>query len=343
MRNPLNLGFEMHLLSAQFKLKISSPCLLAWPEHQNPVVEVSHGEFQVVATLYSLSGRSKVGDDANWTTELEELEIVVSHVEVDTPPPVVVTDDGMHDLTFRAEYLRAKLPGFQNAAHEIANRILLFFRFSLFTPLVRPIAAWSQSLQNPKWFDADGVEVRGGSIFMVLAVPGGRGELGAKKLSPADLPALKSFVSSTKEIPLTLELLSDAQSAWFEGNLRRCILELAICTEVMVKRIYFAKASPSGAAFDYLEDKAKVSVRVLELMDAVAKEAFSISYKDEKPAHFQNIDHLFRCRNKIAHRGELSFRDDSGKVIDVGAPIVEAWWLAVADLKLWLESLGSGL
>lgn len=110
----------------------------------------------------------------------------------------------------------------------------------------------------------------------------------------------------------------------------------------MVKRTFFAKASPAGSAFDYLEDKSKVSATVLQLLDAVAKEAFSISYKELKPIDYQSIDFLFRCRNKIAHRGELSFKDDGNKVIYVEASLVERWWLAVADLKPWLESLGSG-
>lgn len=128
-----------------------------------------------------------------------ELDVVVSHIEEDSPPEVKVTADGTRDYALQAAYLRAKLPGFQNEAHETANRILLFFRFFLFTPLVRPIEAWSHSLQNPKWFAPDGIELKGGTIFMLPPVPGLRGELGAKKLSPAELPTLESFVTS----PLT--------------------------------------------------------------------------------------------------------------------------------------------
>lgn len=332
----------MPTLSAKFKLQIPSPCLLMWPENQSPVIAASLGEFQVVATLLSDDSQSSKGkDDIYWTTRLAELEIVVSRLETDAPPDVVITKDNKRDLTNQGEYLFRKLPDFQNAALEIGNRILRFFRFSLFTPQVRPIAAWDQSLHNPKWFDSYGIELRGGYLVgMSQPVPGRHGELGAKKLSPADASALQSFVNSPVTPSLPLDLLSDAQSAWFEGNLRRCVLELAICTEVMVKRTYFAKSSPAGAAFDYLEDKAKVSVRVLELLDAVAKEAFLTSYKDQKPENFQNIDFIFRCRNKIAHRGELSFRDNGGNLIEVDAPIVEAWWQAVADLRLWLESLG---
>ena len=317
----------MPTLSARFQLKITSPCLLSWPENENPIVKVCCDEFEVVATLlWAGHGRVKLACDTNWTTELDELDIVVSHFEHDSPPAVVVRADGERDLTFRGDYLRAKLPGFQNAAHETANRILRFFRFSLFTPLVRPIEAWTHSLDNPIWIGADGLELRSGTHFYRRSrTPGLDGELGAKKLSPAELPKLLSFVRSPTEATLALELLSDAQSAWFEGNLRRCILELAICTEVMVKRTYFAKASPAGSAFDYLEDKGKISVRVLELLDPIAREAFSTSYKDQVPANYQNIDYLFRCRNKVAHRGELSFRNDAGESIEVR--------LLVADLR----------
>jgi hypothetical protein len=118
------------------------------------------------------------------------------------------------------------------------------------------------------------------------------------------------------------------------------VLELAICAELMVKRAFFAKSSPAGIAFDYLEDKARVSVRVLELLDAVAEEAFSRSYRREEAARFRSIDELFRCRNKIAHRGELVFREDSGALIQVDGSKVESWWFAVAHLKSWLEFAG---
>ena len=66
---------------------------------------------------------------------------------------------------------------------------------------------------------------------------------------------------------------------------------------------------------------------------------FARSFKKEEPCNFQRIDYLFRCRNKIAHRGELSFREDSGKTVVVDAPLVESWWQAVVILRVWLQSL----
>jgi len=329
----------MTTLSARFTIDIPSPCLLAWPEDQTPEIVATLDKFSVVAKLLSEKGRrSKQRDDVYWTTSLSQLEIEISRRENEALPDVIVKPDGMRDMTGLDEYLRLRLPEYQKAALEIANRILHFFQYSLYTPLVRPIAEWNQSLHNPTWFDKSGRELCGGTRTIVgQPIPGRRGELGARKLTPVELPELQSFIAAPTEPPLAVTLLSDAQTAWFEGSLRRSVLELAICTEVLVKRRFFSKTSPAGAAFDYLEDKAKVSVKVLELLDAVAEEAFGFSYKKQEPAHYREIDHLFRCRNKIAHRGELSFRDDTGKATNVDAPIVETWWHAVENLRQWLN------
>ena len=332
---------QVPTLSAKFSLKVSSLCLLAWPDGQTPDVVATLGDFHVAAKLLSADGwRSKSNDDVYWTTGLSELEIEVSRNESEAPHDVIVTPDEKVDLTIQGDYLESRLPEYQAAALEIANRILRFFQYSLFTPLVRQIPTWDQSLQNPIWFDANRQQLRGGTrTFMVQPVPVLKGELGTRKLTPAELPELELFLSAPTEPSLAVTLLSDAQSAWFEGSLRRSVLELAICTEVLVKRRFFAESSPAGAAFDYLEDKAKVSVRVLELLDSVAEEAFAFSYKKQEPVYYQQIDHLFRCRNKIAHRGELAFRDDSGKTVGVDAPLVKTWWLAVENLRQWLQSL----
>lgn len=153
------------------------------------------------------------------------------------------------------------------------------------------------------------------------------------------MPELLSFLAEPEQPSLSETLLSDAQSAWFEGNPRRSVLELAICTEVIVKRKFFAESSPAGAAFDYLEDKAKISVRILELLDKIALEAFSRSYRNDSPDDYRAIDHLFRCRNKIAHRGELAFRDDTGTLIQVDKALVATWWSSVINLREWLAVL----
>jgi hypothetical protein len=331
----------MPTLAAKFTLDVSAPCLIEWPDGPPPEVPISIDSFDIaIRLLPAKHWRMKGKDDPNWTTSMYAIEVLISRNEPDTPPEVIVRPDGTQDLSVRSQYLRGRLPEYSAKALEVSNRVLSFFQYSLHTPLVRPIQEWEQALHNPTWYDASGSELRPGTPTVVAQpVPGIRGELRVQKLTPNEAPALVQYLTAPQQPSLAETLLSDAQTAWFEGNLRRAVLELAICTEVMVKRRFFAKASPAGAAFDYLEDKARVSVRVLELLDAVADEAFSRSYRKEAAANFRCIDYLFRCRNKIAHRGELLFRDDIGATVQVEAPMVESWWFAVADLKVWLEAL----
>jgi len=314
---------------------------MVMPDGESPCISAAVGDMDVIAKLLSAEyWRFKGKDDQNWTEGVGGIEVTVSRNESDKPPDIVIAPDGIRDLTVQSEYLRNRLPEYQAAALEVANRVLRYFRFELLTPGVRWISSWEQSLYTPTWYDAAGKALTGGTwIYVAQPVPGLHGELGAKKLSRNELPDLQAFVTNPTEPSLVTSLLSDAQTAWFEGSLRRAALELAICTEVLVKRHFFAKATPAGAAFDYLEDKARVSVRVIELIDAVAEMAFGESYRKSNPYNYLLIDHLLRCRNKIAHRGELSFRDDAGNIVIADAPMVESWWHAVFHLKQWLESL----
>ena len=230
----------MPKLSARFTINIPSPCLLAWPDDHTPEIVATLGSFCVVAKLFSAEDwRSKHKDDVCWTTGLSQLEIEVSRLENDAPPDVVVTHEGMRDLTMQGEYLRSKLPAYQEAVLEIANRILQFFQYSLRTPLVRPIPNWDHSLHNPIWLDDSEKELRGGTYTVKgRPVPGLNGKLGVKKLTPAEFPELQSFVAAPTEPQLADTLLSDAQGAWFEGSLRRSVLELAICTDGMDSPVF---------------------------------------------------------------------------------------------------------
>lgn len=329
----------MPKLYAKFNLGISAPCLLLLPESaENPSFNAKFNDFEVKVTM--LVGKvSKRKDDTDWTNVLGEIELTISREEPDNPPDIIVSSDGQKDLVPQSQYLSKKLPLYNEAALNITNRILCYFQYEMFTPLVRPFPRWDYNLNNPSWFNENHEILKGGNLIIFPPIPGLDGQLGSQKLIPNELPSLQKFIEAPTEPSLAYSLLSDAQSAWFEDNLRRSVLELAICAEVMVKRKFFAKSSPAGAAFDYLEDRSKVSVRVLELLDVVAKEAFSRSYKDEEPDIFKNIDHLFRCRNKIAHRGELIFRNDSGQTILADKAIVEVWWNSILSLKKWLDSI----
>ena len=330
--------WRMHTLTARFDLQAPASLLLEVPDNDVPEVAVQRDKFAVVVRLRPDRGWSfKRTADQNTTRRIELLEVVVSRAE-DEAVPAVVESGGIRDLTVRDAYLRHRSSAYQDAALAVANDVLDYFRYELRTPAIRPIERWLPELRNPTWFNELGEELRTGGTAVSQPVPGLHGQLGARRLTTACVSDLKSFLQAPHGPTLAESLLSDAQTAWFEGSLRRTVLELAICSEVIVKRAFFSHTSPAGAAFDYLEDKAKISVRVLELLDGVAKEAFGHSFRNDDAASYRHIDYLFRCRNKIAHRGELTFRDDTGVVQSADAATVEAWWHAVDSLGIWLKT-----
>lgn len=332
----------MPQLFAKFSLEVPASCLLEIADKQKSIQlpAISVGEFSVTVSLVPATGWGLLPAGSNlWTRGLDLIEVVVSRDEADSPPAVIHRADGTCDLTEQQEYLYGKHAEYRYCALEAANRVLRYFRDQLFTPGIRLYGSWTHALNNPVWTDCLGAELCGMGMSTLQYVSGQRGEMGVGKLSLSGMPALHSFIQSPIDPSLEQTLLSDAQTAWFEGNIRRAVLELAICAEVVVKRRFFAASSPAGAAFDYLEDKAKVSVRVLDLIDTIALAAFSQSYKQISRANYDCIDFLFRCRNKVAHRGELSYRDDSGNNVSVDKKTVEAWWHAVAHLRDWMQSL----
>ena len=330
----------MPLLTARFELPIHAACLLQLPDGTVADIQTTHNGFAAtVKLLPSKSWRQKGKDDTNWTTSVSAIEVTLTRDDPDDVPEVIQGSDGMRDFRQQGEFLLSRLDDYKSVAREIANKVLDFFRYCLLTPLVSKIVRWDQALATPVWYNARGENLGPSRVVVAQPVPGIRGELGVQKLTKDKIPDLAQYLNASDEPSLELALLSDAQTAWFEDSLRRTVLELAICTEVMVKRCFFAASSPAGAAFDYLEDRSKVSVRVLDLLGPIADEAFSRSYRTEFPDHFRQIDLLFRCRNKIAHRGELTYRDDSGQTHLATSTEIAEWWESVAHLRTWLGSL----
>lgn len=330
---------DMQNLTATFIVRVDAPCLVTWPEEPPPRFTSTIDGFSVVAALHFIEGqRSRKAGEVDWTFKIASIEIAVSRSESDFPSTPIV--DGQRDLTFQQSYLSPKASEYGAVARKVAERFLNFFKFDLMVPLVHVSALRADDFNNAEWVDAKGQSIAGPITFTIQPIPGASGRLGAKRLTADRIADLASHIEGSPiEASLVKSLMSDAQAAWYEGNLRRAVLELAIAAEISVKRRYFQEHSPAGAAFDSLEDNGRLSVRVLELISKVAADVFGHSYKAEYAAKYTDIDQLFRCRNKIAHRGDLSYRDDGGQLQAVDANTVEKWWGAVVHLTNWLKSL----
>ena len=194
------------------------------------------------------------------------------------------------------------------------------------------------SLNNPEWTDCDGVQLGKGTGLVTLEpTPGMYGELGTvlfqKKHDKAFIRALLSPI----EPRLEEEFLYDAQVSIWRGNIRLAVFEMALTVEVIVKRKIFGVDVAVGSAFEHLEDKGKVNVPVVDLLHSTAKAVYGESFKETNPAEHKHLDHLFRARNKVAHRGKAVFRDDKGVLHEVDDAMLPLWWDTVTTLQSWLR------
>ena len=224
-------------------------------------------------------------------------------------------------------------------AIKVANRVIRFFRYVMNTPQLREFANQNAEFQNPVWTDENGKELN--RYMKELSVrflrPPGTELLGEMDFTKNEDAKLESALESNLAIETHKEFLSDAQNSILDTKWRRAILEMAIACEVAVKEAFFAKASAAGAAYEYLEDKRRVNVRVIELIDGAAKLAFGHSFKADDRSTFDQIDYLFRARNKVAHRGEMVYQDNSEVVQQVDRTTLERWWASVAALMKWID------
>jgi hypothetical protein len=328
-------------LTANFRVSLPAYLLVNRPREDMLRFNTRIEGFDVGLELIPGGGwKGKEAGEQHFSFGISAVLISVARVEEEKPPSVQPTPDGTRDYTVQSKYFRERLPAYQEVAVKALNRVILYFKYKLHNPLLHEFRVRDQWFQNPKWTDESGREAgKGPGITMVTAIPGlSPWRFGAKKLTRSKDSELQRAFDEPIIPELHEELLSDAQSAVFQGNLRRAILEMAIACEVSVKQAFFSKSTAAGGAFEYLEDRGRINVRIPELIDGAALQAFGESFKEVSEIDYRNIDFLFRCRNKIAHRGEIRYRDDAGNTHDVDLSLLESWWESVERLTSWLNS-----
>jgi hypothetical protein len=268
---------------------------------------------------------------------VDVLKVGVGGLVSETPPPASVTQQGGRDWSVQAEYFdRADSPVRKH--YEVCwasvRRLLTFFKYELRQPNIDFRRAY---IRSAEFCDVDGNHVGSPPLhYSVSGFPGYRAPtLGCVVLGQGRDDDLQHAISEGAQVPLAHEILSDAQAAAFDGNIRRSVLELAIACEVAIKTAYF-HTDISWAAFEYISNR--VQVPLIQFIHGLAKEAFNESFKDIAPSDYANIDHLFRCRNKIAHGGEAYFRDDSGHRHTVDLSLCGSWWDSAHRMLAWLDS-----
>lgn len=318
-------------LVAKFQIPLHVPLLLKRADDDPLLYEVQLDGYDV--SLQLITNRYfavKAPRAKYWAVPYTAVEIYVSKEDVQ-PPPI--------DYEAQIPYFEDRLPLYSAVARRSMNAAIQYFKYRLWQPMLDELPYYIDSLNNPEWTDQDGVEVgRGIGKVTLDRTPGIYGELGTilfqKKHDKAFARALVAPVKPRLED----ELLYDAQVSIWKENSRRAVLEMALAVEVMVKTRFFGGDVVGGVAFEHLEDRGKVNVRVIDLVHSTAKAVFGESFRETNPDQHKELDHLFRARNKVAHRGKAVFRDDGGDIHQVNDAMLRHWWEAVTTLRSWLRS-----
>lgn len=331
----------MERLIAEYQLELDDWLIIKWPERQ-PVCLMTHIDgFDLTVTLVSGYGpgrRGKAERIGTWGYRFIKVE--VSKPEQEEPPLPTQTKEG-RDFSLRRPYFEARKSAYGQVAAIAVKRLLLFFRYRLRQPIPVNVEFERTEFLNPKWKDEAGLEYETSSGHFVLkALPGfGIEGFGERPLSKNSIGRLQQALARTIRPTLAEEFLAEAQVSACEGNYRRAVIDLAISCELAIKA-KFSRGAAATRTLEYIDDQQSGKIRPLAYLEAVAIYAFGKSFNsDPHKADFESIDYLFRCRNKIVHRGKAVYRDSQKNLQKLDRVTLQSWWQSVLALHEWLRKL----
>jgi hypothetical protein len=302
-------------------------------------LDVKLGRFDVAVevTRFDERGHGRVG--GAMAREATGISISVTATESTVPPEAA-------DEAQRRGYVASREQEYRFVAETALAKLIRYFRFKLGNPLIQPYTHGLQSgMLNPIWTDDSGQVIWDRvTTYAGMLTPSLRlyPQCHIRAYEDSDRAELLQALVVEVQPSFREELLAEARDAIALGHLRRGVLELAIACEVGVKHFYFEPATNADSVYSYLEDKGRVNARVLEFLDGIALRTFGRSLRVDQPECYRDIDWLFRCRNKVAHRGIATFRDDAGTEFKADIDRVCQWWVAVAESFRWLETASEG-
>jgi hypothetical protein len=320
----------MERLVAHFTIPLAAPLLVEDREDAVRAFEVAHGTYAVEITWKGEHDTSRwqpkhLRASGLWYYGISRLTIAVSHPETEPYPT---------DADKVVPYLEPRLKAYARAAEAVTNRLIQYFKFTLGNPLVQEITAHQLDVSSPTWTDETGepLRPRWGTSEAKIPVQLTRyfSHFGIKVFTSAQSNALETALQTDSRYELYEELLADARAALLQEHLKRAVLEMAIACEVTTKGVFVKKGK--------LTEDALEKVPVYELLNKESKAAFGTSFFESHKKDWHNIRNLFRCRNHVAHRGILQYKDQYGTLRTADLPTLRNWWDSLTAAIAWIQS-----
>jgi len=320
-----------NLLTAHFKLDLSRfpGYLIGEGEQKSVSVAAEIDGYDVDLRLESNNGIGlKRAQDAHGRFIFNSLIARISHGETGFDMKEPDGNDGR---------LLFCLFSYQEILVAAANRLVRYFKYRLRNPQLRAwrdidFVADEKGYCNPHWEYAGQSLHRSEQthVWRRAVYLKGMGFLndfgfGVEHFTPERHTELQVNLHQPCDVDLFDQLLSDAQTALTEGNLRRAVLEIAIAAEVFVKNTL--SKLPERQRLQDLDRH-----NLPNALERGAQKAWGVSFQSTHSVHFENIRRLTSARNSIAHAGQCRFAD-AGEWHEVTVEDLKAWWTSVLHVN----------
>lgn len=294
-----------------------------------PTIKATIGEFDCIATFL-------LGDAVNPLQRKHTMPAADRmKVSLAAETPSVDFSIGDQFVPVMTRYL--------HAMWDIVHKLMDYFKYERGFPFLRPLNA--QNIAAVTWTDDEGNTIHEESMTACFlgefpglpGTPGSHVGLGARPIRPSEVHLIEEALKEPRTYEVDEQLRSQARDAIYVGDYRLATIQLAIACEVKIKRSFFGTDSVSSDTFDWLGDRQKVTVSAMDLIGDGAKQIFGESFKAVSPKQFQALENVFRCRNKVAHRGTTMYRDSTGIMMIANRDTLNDWWLAVEAVFQWLD------
>jgi len=334
------------MLIAKYKAQLNAPLHTAWAHALYIANQDFDGRLLTEQDVFSRDNRPEI--EAFIDQFRYKLELSIDQVANPLAPQhgwvatqsidITALNSDFDERSLDASSIDATVSAYAGSVRLLIERLVTYCQFELGYPFLRSASATNISLVG--WYDQNvsQITVPARNTGILAHFPGAPGSLGSKYLTRTRLQEMGEAISKVQHYSVQDELLSQARDAIYEVHTLKAVLLLAITCEVAIKSKFFREESLSAIAFDYLEEKRQVEVTVIELIDHVAKRAFGQAFKEQDADAAKDIEHLFRCRNKVAHRARAEFKDDKGTLHQVGGTDLHKWWKSVTSLMRWLSA-----
>lgn len=334
------------MLKAQYKFRLSSPLHVATAVMLNIQPDEPVGkklaEEDVFRTPDQMKFEFSVDDfivSLQLHQDLVNNPLSLKHHWIGCQTVTVsLSNDKVGEQGLDEAHWVATATAFSKVAFQTVNRLVDYCRYELGYPFLRPVNA--SSVESVVWMDSDAQVLKTEGDYHIYGffpgIPGNSKSLGSRFLTPHHSTEIVAALVCGATPNVHQELLAFARDAIYERHTLKAVLLLAISSEVAIKTTFFREETLASIAFDYLEENRRVEVTSIELIGKVAKRAFGTSFSEHNPTAATSVDHLFRCRNKVAHRARAEYKDDKGVLHTADEATLYAWWSAVDLLHSWL-------